>query len=66
MICNNCSQLCILSGDRKCLSCQSNTGFKLKLICDQCSNKKDQCCICLKNTKPILKKKSSCPKCGKQ
>lgn len=64
MICNNCQKLSFVIKDRFCLSCQKNTNSKIKVICENCSDAKNQCQVCLKQTKiEPTKISSSCNAC---
>lgn len=65
MICNNCQKLSIIHGTRSCVNCSKETGAKLKALCEDCSNNKIQCQVCLKQTSlQPLKIQSSCSSCG--
>lgn len=65
MICNNCNRLAFVQVFKACVSCSKDTGCKLKVLCDSCSDNKNQCQVCLKNTSlQPLTTKSSCNSCG--
>lgn len=65
MICNNCQKLAFSTQDKACVSCNSNTNCKIKLLCITCSESKKKCQVCMKNvgSNPIATK-SSCSSCG--
>lgn len=64
MICNTCQKLAFSTQDKSCVSCNSNTNCKIKLICNTCSDSKKQCQVCLKYLTITVKTKSSCTSCG--
>jgi hypothetical protein len=65
MLCKICSKLAFIFFKKKCLNCGSIINNNLSVICEECSDLKKVCSVCLKNMSLNKNKYRSCNGCGK-